>query len=285
MVDLVMSRDEATAGKEGAGLYFPITAPHSNGPGRYKQTKQHDTTRMINKGSTTFDSNSGDLAISTIPISAAPSSPPSTLASTSASACRVDERGRTICSDQTRIPHPIRQRSSELGEATWEFGAFLIHSLTTLVDIMLSVRLYSPTISPFILVVIIFHGLLLIQLTACVIEDGVIKEKLSTKGPCKFSTTRGLGWGKRFARMRYRMNYLVQRFGRHLCGLLILGGIACIAARECIGESNSSGVPFGRLFILEETVELSRTWIRFNGFAPEKTLIALEVSTYVTHVC
>lgn len=77
--------------------------------------------------------------------------------------------------------------------------------------------------------------------------------------------------------MKFRFKAMLSRFGSHLIGLVTLISIVGLIWHEVLGDFDSSGIPFGRLFIASESVESSGKWVRFGGFSPVRSLIVLEV--------
>lgn len=208
----------------------------------------------------------------TFPLPTSESLPSRTLASSpELSECPVDFRGRPLCPNTTREPLSLRKRSSELAEAVSEFGHFILASLHSLFFSLIKLR-----ISPFFLLVLILHVLHAVEFGSLVLEDKIIRTKLSNPLPPDFPRAKSLG--KRLERLRWRWNGTYERFGWEMGGIALAVVVVFVIGWECWSAERRpmwEDVPFGR-FLLPQNRGKPDTEEKVAG--PLRDLVVLEVS-------
>lgn len=207
----------------------------------------------------------------TLPLPTQESLPSRTLASPESSECPVDFRGRPLCPNTTREPLSLRKRSSELAEAVSEFGHFVLDSLHSLFSSLLKMR-----ISPFFLLILILHVLHGVELSLLVMEDSIIRTKLSNPLPPDFPRAKSLG--KRLRRWRWRWKETSERFGWEIVGIVLASAVVSGIGWECWSAERRpiwQDVPFGRFLLRENPVESD---VEERVIGPLRDLVVLEVS-------
>ncbi|KAK4704565.1 hypothetical protein P7C70_g1643, partial [Phenoliferia sp. Uapishka_3] len=182
--------------------------------------------------------------------------PPSSSTSFPSNACPIDYRGRPLCPDATRTPLSLRKRSSELADATCEFGEWILSSLHAILLSTLKLRL-----SPFVLFLSILHILLGVQLAALILEDAIVRVGLSNPLPADFP--RANTFMKRLSRMKWRFIAAWRRYWTHAATILGLGLMVASVTVECAAGPTTSGhddVPFGRWVILTKLSAGGSPW-------------------------
>ena len=188
-------------------------------------------------------------------------------------ACPIDYRGRPLCPDSTRVPLSLRKRSSELADATSEFGEWVLASLHALALSLLKVRL-----SPWMLYVLVLHSLLGVQLASLVLEDAIVRVGLSDPLPPDFPRANSLA--KRVSRFKWRVKAAWRRYWTHAAAVGLLGLVVVGVAVESLRTETTSGwndVPFGRwLLPTKKLIEVDKKPVS-EGMGPFRELLLLEV--------
>lgn len=194
--------------------------------------------------------------------------------------CPTDYRGRPLCPNSPRPPTSLRARSSELADASHEFGLWVLGSLHSLLLSILDLALH---LSPFVLASLIVHLLFGVELAALVVEDSIVRIGLSNPLPPSFE--RGTTFGKRVSRIKWRARGTGERYWRQMLMIGVLATIVVVVGRECWRTGDREGwedVPFGR-FVLQETEgEAAKPqWGTWGRMGPFREVIVLEVRSFL----
>ncbi|KAM0751591.1 hypothetical protein T439DRAFT_324779 [Meredithblackwellia eburnea MCA 4105] len=184
--------------------------------------------------------------------------------------CPLDYRGRPLCPDSTRVPQSLRQRSSELADASAEFGEWVVESAQTLYLSLLGVRL-----NPWMLFTVILHILLAIELASLVLEDAIVRVGLSNPLPPEFPRAKSLS--KRLSRAKWRFKAALSRYWTHLVGLVCLAtfiALLGLAVKRTPSTHGWRSIPFKWAL---PPLDLPTENRKRGGKAPWRHLILLEV--------
>lgn len=205
--------------------------------------------------------------------------PPPTEVPTTDDDCPTDYRGRALCPHSPRPSTSLRARSSELADASHEFGLWVLSSLQSLLRSILHL---AVNLSPFVLASLIVHLLFFVELAALVLEDSIVRIELSNPLPASFE--RGTTWGKRMSRMKWRARGTGERYWRQVLGIVALATIVGVVGRECWRTGDREGwedVPFGRYVLQEVEGEAAKPqWGTWGRMGPFREVIVLEVRSF-----
>lgn len=179
--------------------------------------------------------------------------------------CRTDERGR--CLEENRRSS-ITTRSTELADATAEFGSFLIASTISIFH-----SIHQLKVSPFILFSIIIHFLCLIQLITGHMEDLIIRKKISN--PLNEFPV-GDSLSKIISRCKWWMIGSFTRYCKELSVLGFLLSFLAISVIECSKCTQGEAIPFSRWLGTAFDVREGG----YNQFGMFRIIIFLEVSSF-----